>query len=651
MKKELKLPIVGTKVNIIDTSDIYNADNLKNVQGFYYISGYATKRGMQYYMLSPEVKAINYAYLTIASNNIKFIDEDKVEYEKFFDKDNNPLFLDTFYETSRGQSVKVYGISSDLMGYDGSIVHRIYVLPKGNRSFLNSYKVELNSLVKITPKPKLNNEQKNALLIRTSALEYIFKICSSLGFDSNSLTEADINNYINIYNTKTKSELNKEIINKFENKSDGLKDINFIETIKKSLNFGNDFDIIDYKLNELEQKILNMNDTISYYNNEIHYYNSKLNQLSEKIIECNNVKTTYSNKINNINKEILSVESEIKSHKENLNNNSLGKENFISNIINNLNLTIKSIIENSNNFYSLKEIKYIDSGTIDSIEDLCNIEVNFITNRIFVKDASSPRISFDAGQFIVNWFPFFKSNKYPNPDLKFNPFFKVQNFNTIKVYQYKDNTIINSIMHPHVRDSLVCWGEVDQTTFTNLQFNLNYEFTGNPSLVFNKLKGILCTYNSASPYIKLTELLLKKDPTYKDRLDTEFRSQGNATLINLDLIDSNGDIESSNMFKTMSNKYYKLIHPISVNKIRDIDGRLISIDDIDKSSCLTCKLYIKRFVGIDKIIPRGELRKKYLKLKNNEFVEFLSDDKIKETNLTSNNNNNNTIQQLTEIPF
>lgn len=614
----LKLPKVGTNVKYRTSSyeTEYNGYDIG-----LYVGAYCDRYNQYYIILNNGHKVVNnYNFQYIEFSRVDHSSLSESDYETVLDHTGNPIDYTKFYETDETDTqYKILWVQDSYSGsINNSFRRKLACRAKGKArgyTFIDPDKLKL-----ATPKPRMTKAQRQALIDRNAALEYIFKICTGLGYDASLFTEEKVNELADAYKVKTKSELNKLIMDFFDSASQNNV-VDFKDAIANSVKFSDKFSPKDSEVENAKHEIECLQSDISNFSWEIDQDRNRLERLNTRIYDYTNLLSNSKTKL---------AESELKLNEVLAKTNVLAlRQNTIDKIYSGLNTVIKDIVEQSGGFYRLDSVMVTNGFTdIDSLDLLSQIKVRFRTNRVFVRDFNAPRLCFDAGEFYVDWYPFASETR--NRDLKFNPEL-VRNEPPVYPVRYKDNTIIGQNMHPHIKThGHICWGEAYQTKlFSEVQHNSNYEFTGKPYVLFNKLKGIMLTYNGGSPFELLTNFLLKRDPTFKNRLETEYRNANRSLILFKNRT-------SGEQYTKMSEMYFNEIHDLSIVSVRDADGRLLDVDNRSQADTMSVKTYIKRYVGISSLTPRGERDKRYIKLKNNQFVELKTDSQFTTSQEVSN---------------
>ena len=612
----LKLPKVGTNVKyrVSSYQTEYNGSGL-------YVGAHCDRYNQYYIILNNgHTKVNNYNFQYIEINRIDYSSLTESDYETVLDHSGNPIDDTKYYETDETDTqYKILWVYDVYSGSSRNSFRRnLACRAKGKArgyTFIEHEKLKL-----ATPKPKMTKAQRQALMDRNAALEYIFKICTGLGYDASLFTEEKVNELVDAYKVKTKSELNKLIMDFFDSASQNNV-VDFKDAIANSVKFSDKFSPKDSEVENAKHEIEALQNSISNFSWEIDQDRVRIERLNTRIYD-------YTNLLSNA--KTMLAESELKLNEVLAKTNVLAlRQNTIDKIYSGLNTVIKDIVEQSGGFYRLDSVNVANGlADIESLELLSNIKVRFRTNRVFVRDFNAPRLCFDAGEFYVDWYPFASETR--NRDLNFNPEL-VRNEPPVYPVRYKDNTIIGQNMHPHIKThGHICWGEAYQTKlFSEVQHNSNYEFTGKPYVLFNKLKGIMLTYNGGSPFELLTNFLLKRDPTFKNRLETEYRNADRRLVLFKNKT-------TGEQYNKMSELYFNEIHDLSIISVRDSDGRLLDLDNRSQADTMAVKTYVKRYVGISSLTPRGERDKRYIKLKNNQFVELKTDSQFTTTQEVSN---------------
>lgn len=486
----------------------------------------------------------------------------------------------------------------------------VLVAKRGSRVRKNFDRILLSSLEKAEPKVKLNKAQREALEQRNVALEYIFKICVGLGYDSSRLDEATVDKLVDTYNLKSKVDVNKILMEYFDNLP--AIQVDFTDKVKDSIKVSKDFKQNDKQLQNLEQGVESIQSALKKVDTYIKNYDEDIANYKRRIEEYERERLRFDTEVRKTHTEALeAAKLKLEEYKKSL---AAGKKIDQASIaLESLAKAIKDIVEQCGGFYKFHSIVE-DVPEIKRLSDLNNILVKFTTNKVYGRDARVAGLTFDAGQFMVEWYPYngyFRVNGTAY-DENFRPYDP-----DIRVRPFKDNTLIDGYPHPHVRgDGSVCWGEIDGTISRELQFSdVTYEFLGKPHIMFNKIKALLHSYNANSPYKRLVEFAIQKHPDLRDKLPTEFIS-GRQTVI---LYNPNAKNTVTNV-DGLSKEYYDKVHPVTINGIRNQDGYTLKPDQKNEASHIICKTYIKRFVGVDKIIPKGESNKIYIKTVDNQFV-------------------------------
>lgn len=520
---------------------------------------------------------------------------------------------DVYYTGNDGVEYRLLGRQETFDGYNGDEhIKNAAVIKRGCRSARNWQAMSIDYLSRSKPKQKLTKAQRAALEVKTVALEYIYKMCVGLGYDVSRLSEEQVDKFCGMYHTASKAVLNKAIMDLFDAMPPVAND--FSDSIKNVLKFSPKFQQTDKGLKKLEdnvkvwkREVESVDRIIKDFDNSIAYYEKEIKSAQKAKVEYD---TTHRKAYQ---EEYDKAQASLAEYLKGVDNAS--KDKYINNILTKLHDAIKGIVENSAGFYKFDSIK-LGVEQIEKVEQLENVIVTFITNKVLGRDARVEGLCFDAGQFKCEWRPFnrsfqtggleFEKNMYSGqPDARIRP--------------YKDNTIIDGYPHPHVRgDGSVCWGEISGDITRQLQFNVNYEFTGKPYECFNKIKALLHSYNANSPYKRLVEFAIKKHPELKDKLSTEFKTDRNNVVV----YNPKQKKDFKDQYEKFAEDYYDKIHEVTVTTIRDTNGRTLPPTERKKASHLTCNTYIKRYVGVDNLVPKGENKKRYIKLQDNQFVEL-----------------------------
>ncbi len=578
---------------------------------FIYQGSVYSTRGNNFMLTSlTEPKVTNWNYYTFKQSDFEAIDEKHLEV--FKDAQGNPFEDDIYYTNStNGSEYRILGI---VQWYTGDILTTdVAAIKRGSRAVKNHETLELQVLSKSAPKTKLSKAQREALGQRSVALEYIFKICLGLNYDSSRMTEDNVDSLVATFNTKSKAELNKAIMDLFDNMT--LPVVNFDDTIKNVLKFSTKFQKSDVKLKKYQGNVDAWEAEVKEVDNTVMYFQQNIDEYQKSIEKVKKDQTKWDiDKRKEYNDSLAKAKITLADYLKTVDNG--GEDNHTKIILNGLNKIITDIVEQGGGFYKFSKI--VLETEIKSHDDLRKLKIIFTTNRVFGRDARVAGLTFDAGEFEVVWYPFYenfqadqiaysKDLRPGHPDLKINPF--------------KDNTIIDGYPHPHVqKGGYVCWGEIDSGITRQMQFNADYVFTGKPYEVFNKIKVLLHSYNASSPYKRLVEFAVRKNPELLSKIETEFKAYSNAVLYNPDKKTVAGDNWSK-----FSADYYAKIHEVTISSIRDAKGGTLAPTERTVAAHLTCKTYVKRYVGVDHLVPKGETGKSYIKTSDNQFVLLKND--------------------------
>lgn len=583
-----------------------------------------TYQGFRYDRLRPQFVVTplgqpvrNYNYTSFSASLFEDIAEDQKT--PFLDSNGLPFQDDCYYTDNEGNEVRVFSQYIDYIG-DNPIYYAA-TLKKGLRVKTRYQLMNIEDLTKVEAKKKLTKAQAAAMTARQEALEYVFKMCVGLEYDASRLTEEQVDSFVSMYYAQGKMAVNNALMSHFDNLP--KLEVDFSETIKNALTFSDKFNgVADKFAKQIEERVhaakyyLNdIDNNIKYFKRDVDAYQKRIDQLNKDIQDYD------VNKRKKWTDELEKCDQEMAAHQAELAKTGQGdRATKIAKIMDNLNSTIKKIVENTGGFYKFEKI-VCDYNPIETADQLETLKVVFVTNKVYGRDPRVKGLCFDAGQFRFDWKPFYPSfnsgRKEYDKDLR-------PGTPAISVWPHKDNTIIDGYPHPHIqKGGYVCWGETaDHAITRQMQYNSEYEHTGDCSQMFNKLKALLHSYNANSPYKRLVEFAVKKHPELADQLETEFKPAATTVLYNPE----KKGITNSELIK-MSKAFYEKVHDVTVTNIRDERENTLPPTERKKGNYLVCKTYMKRIVGVDDYIavPTGERNKRYIKLADNQFVEVKDD--------------------------
>lgn len=262
---------------------------------------------------------------------------------------------------------------------------------------------------------------------------------------------------------------------------------------------------------------------------------------------------------------------------------------------------------NNSNFYKVQSMEIPDDGLF------YKLKIMFETTEVYIKDDTAAA-AFNLGSFLVEWKPFAytQDNGGAPRSGRGNGLYAY-----IRVLPYKNNTNYQRYYHPHVSDSHVCWGNIQEMVDNNLLYDNNYKFLGNPVLAFTGLRELLKTYNAASPYVSLMKIRLVKDPKFYLTLEQVYKEYDSVTLSLTKTWESPYYSANTNNFD-----YVKKINPVSIRKYLNARGGSTSPELTREHAAIQCKVYSKFYADTD-IQHRDAKGKLYLKLADNTFVEYI----------------------------
>lgn len=493
--------------------------------------------------------------------------------------------------------IRPRGSSSESLGVNPVQSTNSQAIPASgdqNLWWLNYGNVELVDVpVEAAPakKPRMTKKRIEAIKKADAAIMYIQQYCLTLGFDFSLIPEAKVNELISIFGAKdgTKSAVNKALFVFFES-------LPKVEP-SKATDFAQLDEVLTVKVDAASTKLIKRFEANLESNKKnIESYNAQVRDYQQAIADYSKHIEQETKSINEMQKAIDKTKAESKT------NVPIKDFSQVQKAVEQLKGMVANLV-NTSGFYKLHKFDIPIDG------DLASLRITFETSEVYIKDTQAAA-AFNLGSFLIEWTPYGILKDYRNPAEAEG---YSGNYQYIKVLPNKNNTKSSGYYHPHVSNMRVCWGNVQDTVGKALMFNSKYEFNYKPENAFICLRELMRSYNAASPYHSLTKFRLTKDPKFYLTFDQVFVHKGSTVL--------SYSAEQSGYYYWNANHIdiIKNVHPASVIKYLDADGRAVSPEFTNKHRGVEIKLYGKYYVDTD--IQHREFKgKQYIKLADNSYV-------------------------------